>query len=124
MSWLLDTHVVLWWLTDDASLTDEVKEILDADTEVFLSTVSIWEIVIKQAIGKLDGPVDLAERTRRCGFQDLEIRADHAIEVAALPMLHRDPFDRMLIAQARREGLTIISRDGNIRRYPVRVLVA
>lgn len=124
MSWLLDTHVLLWWLADDPTLSAEVKEILDTSPQVFLSTISIWEIAIKQATGKLTGPADLAARTRQCGFQELAIHPEHALEVSQLPMAHRDPFDRMLVAQARCEKLTIITRDSNIQRYPVRVLTA
>src|SRR5438093_8868214 len=101
MSLLLDTHVVLWWLTDDPTLSADIKARLDHEPDVYVSCATIWEVATKQAIGKLKAPADLPERVRDSGFRPLPITADHAIAAARLPLVHRDPFDRMLIAQAR-----------------------
>jgi PIN domain nuclease of toxin-antitoxin system len=118
---LLDTHVVLWWLADDETLPAEVKETIDTEAEAFISAASVWEIAIKQALGKLTGPPDLFDVLDRSGLVELPIRSRHAAEAGRLPLLHRDPFDRMLVAQARCEGLTLLSRDPQVQRYEVPV---
>lgn len=123
-SLLLDTHIVIWWLADDPTLSGDVKIVLDVEPDVYLSAATVWEVAVKQAIGKLKQPPDLAERVRGSGFKILPITADHAITAARLPPVHRDPFDRMLVAQARCEGLTLLTRDPDIRRYDVPVLTA
>ncbi|MBB1246637.1 MULTISPECIES: type II toxin-antitoxin system VapC family toxin [Streptomyces] len=122
MRLLLDTHVVLWWLDDSAELSDEVKELLDTAPAVYLSAVSPWEIAIKQSLGKLAGPDDLAERARDSQFSPLAITAGHAVRAGRLPLIHRDPFDRVLVAQAQTEGLTLVTRDKYIPQYDVRVM--
>jgi PIN domain nuclease of toxin-antitoxin system len=116
---LLDTHVVLWWLTDDETLSDEVKQLIDTEVEVFISAASVWEIAIKQALGKLVGPPDLLDVLDRSGLLELPIRSRHAAAAGGLPLGHRDPFDRMLVAQARCEGLTLLSRDPQMQGYDV-----
>ncbi|MEV0132911.1 type II toxin-antitoxin system VapC family toxin [Dactylosporangium sp. NPDC050688] len=118
MSLLLDTHVVLWWLTDDDTLAEDVKERLDHDLNVYISPATIWEVAIKQSIGKLQ-PADLPERIQASGFRDLPITSAHAIAAGRLPLIHRDPFDRMLIAQAQLEELTLVTRDAHIQKYDV-----
>ena len=123
MSLLLDTHVALWGLTGDATLGAELLDRLRHDPDIFLSPVTIWEITVKQAAGKLGGPVDLAERVRDMGFREVPVTHTHAIVAGRLPMHHRDPFDRMLVAQARVEGLTLASRDASIHRYDIDTLV-
>lgn len=123
MSLLLDTHVVLWWLADDPSLSDEIKARLDHEADVYVSTVTVWEVAIKQAIGKLE-PADLPERILDSGFRELPVRSRHALAAGRLPLLHRDPFDRMLVAQARCEELTLVTRDFRCREYDVAVLPA
>ena len=124
MSLLLDTHVVLWWLADDLSLSAEIKDRLDHEPDVYVSSATVWEVAIKQAIGKLKEPADLAERVRNSGFRDLPIGSEHAIAAGRLPMIHRDPIDRMLIAQARCEDLTLVTRDSRCQQYEVAVLPA
>jgi PIN domain nuclease of toxin-antitoxin system len=119
---LLDTHVVIWWLTDDPSLSPEVKARLDHEPDVYVSAATIWEIAIKQAIGKIKEPENLPEIVRDSGFRHLPITADHAIVAGQLPLIHRDPFDRMLVAQARCENLTLASRDATVQQYDVAVL--
>lgn len=122
MSLLLDTHVVLWGITGDATLGLEFLDRLRSDPDIFLSPVSLWEIAIKQATGKLAGPPDLAERVRGMGFRELPVTHTHAIAAGRLPPHHRDPFDRMLVAQAATEGLTLATRDASIALYDVDVL--
>ncbi len=125
MNLLLDTHVLLWWL-DDPSVLSKTAEtaIRDLDNIVLVSAATFWEIVIKKAIGKLDAPDDLDQVLLDCGFTPLPVTVRHAIAVGSLPSHHRDPFDRMLVAQAMTEGLTVISRDAIVLRYPVAGMVA
>jgi PIN domain nuclease of toxin-antitoxin system len=123
VSLLLDTHVALWGITADPTLGDELLDRLRHDPDIFLSPVTLWEITIKQAAGKLAGPPDLAERVRDMGFRELPVAYAHAIAAGRLPVLHRDPFDRMLIAQAMVEGITLVTRDADIQRYELDLLV-
>ncbi|MEH0824422.1 MULTISPECIES: type II toxin-antitoxin system VapC family toxin [unclassified Micromonospora] len=122
MTLLLDTHVALWAITGDATLGVEFLDRLRHDPDVFLSPVSLLEITVKQQAGKLSGPPDLAERVRDMGFRELPVTHDHAITAGSLPPHHRDPFDRMLVAQAITEDLTLATRDASIPLYEVDVL--
>lgn len=122
MSLLLDTHVVLWWLIDDPTLAADVKNRLDHEPDIYVSPATIWEVAVKQSIGKLDKPADLPERIRDSGFRHLNITAEHGMAAGRLPLIHRDPFDRMLIAQAQVENLTLVTRDTQIHKYEVNVL--
>jgi len=119
---LLDTHVALWGLAGDAALSDEFLDRLRHDTDIYLSPVTVWEVAIKQTAGKLTGPADLAERVRDMGFRELPVTSTHALLAGRLPMHHRDPFDRMLVAQATVEGLTLATRDPDIHQYDVDTL--
>jgi PIN domain nuclease of toxin-antitoxin system len=120
---LPDTHVVLWWLGDDRALGARARQALaDPANTVYLSAVVVWEMRIKQAIGKLDLPDDFAEVLAEQAFVDLPVTVRHAHAVADLPMHHRDPFDRMLVAQARTEGLHLVTQDPLVARYDVPVL--
>jgi PIN domain nuclease of toxin-antitoxin system len=123
VSLLLDTHVALWGLTADTTLSDDLLDRLRHDPEIFLSPVTLWEITIKQTAGKLGGPADLAERVRDMGFRELRVTHAHAIAAGRLPVHHRDPFDRMLVAQAKTEGLTLVTRDADIQQYDVDLLI-
>ncbi|KPM51410.1 twitching motility protein PilT [Frankia sp. R43] len=123
MKLLLDTHVALWAITADPTLDEAFLDRLRHDPDVFLSPVTLWEITIKQAAGKLGGPSDLAEHVRGMGFAELPVNHAHAIAAGRLPVHHRDPFDRMLVAQATVEGLTLATRDANIQHYDVDLLV-
>lgn len=104
MKLLLDSHVILWWLADSPDLSDEMKNRIEFDPDVRVSVASIWELAIKQAVGKLSAPVGIPERVQAAGFDLVEITAEHAVRAARFPPVHRDPFDRVLIAQARVEG--------------------
>ncbi|MCY4482113.1 MAG: type II toxin-antitoxin system VapC family toxin [Spirochaetaceae bacterium] len=122
---LLDTHVLLWWLDDPASLqTPSRRLIADPRTRVFVSAAVAWEITIKRQLGKLEAPDDLEAALEEERFQHLPITVRHALAVAELPSIHADPFDRIQIAQAGLEGLTIVTRDGTIPRYDVPCLRA
>jgi PIN domain nuclease of toxin-antitoxin system len=119
MTLLLDTHVALWAITGDATLGEEFLDRLRHDPDILLSPVSLWEITIKQTAGKLAGPPDLAEQVRDMGFRELAVTHRHAIAAGRLPLHHRDPFDRMLVAQAAVEGVTLATRDASIALYDI-----
>jgi PIN domain nuclease of toxin-antitoxin system len=124
MRLLLDTHVVLWWLNASPELPDDLRDLLRTEADVYVSAASPWEIAIKQNLGKLEGSMDLAERARDMQFRELPITAEHGVRAGRLPPLHRDPFDRILVAQAQTEDLTVVTRDKWIPQYEVRVLSA
>ena len=122
---LLDTHVLLWWLTDDPRLGASARQtIADAQNEVFVSAATGWEVAIKRALGKLRAPDELETEIKDEGFVPLPITFRHAEQAGALPLLHRDPFDRVLIAQALAEDLILITNDERIKRYDVQTLAA
>lgn len=122
---LLDTHALLWWLADDPRLGPRAREqIARPAIPVHVSAATAWEIAVKRTLGKIAAPGDIREWIAREGFLELPIGCAHAIESAALPWHHRDPFDRLLIAQARLEDLELVARDDEIDRYEVRVLDA
>ncbi|CAA6604190.1 PilT protein domain-containing protein [Rhodospirillaceae bacterium LM-1] len=126
MRLLLDTHVLIWWLNDDEQLSSEArKAIADPGSEVFVSSASVWEIAIKQALGKLEFPVArISGIIEEAGFAPLGIEVAHAILAGSLPRHHDDPFDRMLIAQAKTEGMAIVTADAMFERYGVPALAA
>lgn len=121
---LLDTHVVLWELAGSREVSSVAQEAIEDATELLFSVVSFAEIGVKVGIGKLVVPTDLREQVQRSGMHILGLDADHGLAVADLPMHHRDPFDRLLIAQARAENLAIISADRRFADYDVRVIDA
>jgi PIN domain nuclease of toxin-antitoxin system len=116
---LLDTHVALWWLSDtDNRLSDQVRTLVDTETEVYLSAVSVWEVAIKHATGKTGWPDEVPDAVAACDLNPLPVIGAHGLLAAQLPAIHRDPFDRILIAQATIEGLTLVTSDEKIRAYP------
>jgi len=122
---LLDTHALLWALAADTSLSGEAAAaIADGRSEVFASAASAWEIEIKRALGKLEAPPDLVAAVEATGFEPLAIDMDHAVEAGRLPLHHSDPFDRLLVAQARLERLTLVTSDPQVARYEVQTLPA
>ena len=124
MSFLLDTHILLWFLENDSKLSNQVREvIINPNNLVFVSAISAWEISIKQSLGKLIAPNNLEEALRFSRLEVLAMTLAHGIKVADLPMHHKDPFDRMLIAQALVEGLTIITVDHKFKLYDVPLLI-
>jgi len=126
---LLDTHVLIWAVTEPEQLSLDCREALeDGANEVYVSAVSAWEIAIKQSFGKLDLP-EPAERwipevLRASGFDSLGVNLESALRVRALPWLHRDPFDRLLIAQAIQQELLLATRDAKLEGYGVPLLPA
>jgi PIN domain nuclease of toxin-antitoxin system len=124
MNLLLDTHVVLWWLADDPELKPNARSaISDTSNLVHISAVSLWEIVIKQGLGKLQLPEDWADILMREPFGQLPINFRHVLTVGKLPAIHRDPFDRLLVAQCLVEELTLVTRDTTLQRYDVPILL-
>lgn len=118
MNLLLDTHVVLWWLGDAPELSARARSLLgDPSSVLFLSAASVWEMRIKQSLGKLRLPSNFATVLAGQAIEPLPITHAHAHRIEKLPPIHRDPFDRLLIAQAECEGLTIVTRDQVFGRY-------
>jgi PIN domain nuclease of toxin-antitoxin system len=117
---LVDTHALLWWLTDDPDLSATAREALaEPANDVLVSTASVWEIAIKRARGKLTAPDDLPARIEAEGFGWLAVKAEHAWRVRDLPPHHRDPFDRLLVAQCLVEQMPIVSWDSCFGAYDV-----
>lgn len=127
MSYLLDTHIFLWWVLNHPNLSRLIRAaIADPTHDVYVSAASAWEMMIKSSIGKLTLPSSperwIKEQLRLNAFLPLPISIEHALAVASLPPLHKDPFDRIIIAQANVEGLTLITDDAIIPQYAVKVL--
>jgi PIN domain nuclease of toxin-antitoxin system len=123
MRLLLDAHAVLWWLANDPALSEEARDaIADPSSAVFVSAATAWEISIKQALGKLDAPSDLERQIELNRFEPLAITIGHAYAAGTLPRHHDDPFDRMLVAQAMAEQLTVLTSDPRIPLYGVSTL--
>lgn len=121
---LFDTHAFLWWMDQDESRlpTGTFNAIRRGDSDVHISVINAWEMAIKSAMGKLRSPHDVAAAAEHYGFAVLPVLLSHALAVRDLPLHHRDPFDRMLIAQALVEDLTLITTDPHMRRYDVPIL--
>ena len=121
MKLLLDTHMAIWWLAGDARMPEATIAAVEEAPEVMISAVSLWEIAIKQGTGRLDLPSGFVDALLE-DFTELAVRAEHVRALRGLPPIHRDPFDRMLVAQAIVEGSTLVTRDAEIARYDVPVL--
>lgn len=126
MNLLVDTHAVIWFITEDGQLPDQVKELIeDTSNTCFVSIASLWEMGIKYSLDKLDLKADLKkifELIDQSGFTILPITTTHILTNSALEFHHRDPFDRLMIAQAKSEGLTIVSRDGEFEDYNINLI--
>lgn len=117
---LLDTHIILWWMTDNKRLSKDALHLLsNPDNVIFVSSISIWELAIKISLGKLDMSPQFFVLLEQESFKELPITHKHALGLIDLPKIHRDPFDRMLIAQARVEKMTLITTDKDILRYDI-----
>lgn len=117
---LLDSHAVVWWLSEPKRLLPVARAAIeDPGNEIYVSAATIWELGLKAAKGKLTLPVGYDEALWSGGIEALAVTASHAVAAMELPPFHHDPFDRMLMAQAVREGLMLMTRDQMIRRYPV-----
>lgn len=120
MQCLLDTPVLLWWLGDSSQLSSKAKKcIIDGENDIYLSSVSIWEMRVKESLGKLSMPKKLLAVVQKQGILSLEMTWGHADAVKTLPYHHKDPFDRLLVAQAQVEGLSIVTKDEMIKKYGV-----
>ncbi len=123
MRLLLDTHVLIWWDAGQRLSSAARAAIREAD-EVFVSAASAWEIAIKASLGKVVSSRSVLQATVECGFVELPVTFAHTEQLATLPALHRDPFDRLLVAQALAENLSVVTRDPAIARYRVAVIAA
>ena len=128
MNLLLDTHLILWAATDPRRLSEDARLLLlDSANELFYSAASLWEIAIKRGLGRPDFQVD-PRRLRRMlplnGYRELLVTGEHGIAVETLPLLHKDPFDRLLLAQARTEGMVLLTKDQQLAEYgdPVKLV--
>lgn len=129
MKAILDTHCWLWWLTNPEKLGKECfKVIEDSNNEIYISTATSWEIAIKYSTGKLSLPEEpekfVLSRLERCGFSTLHIEHIHALRVSSLPLHHRDPFDRILIAQSQVENIPVITVDNKFNHYDIQIIKA
>lgn len=125
MQLLLDTHAYLWWNNEDAALGPAARDaVADPANAVYVSAATALEIAVKRAIGKLEFRRDIAESIAANAFSALPIGIEHAIASGELPLHHRDPFDRLLVAQAREEGMTLVTADAVMRAYDVATLDA
>jgi PIN domain nuclease of toxin-antitoxin system len=123
---LVDAHVLIWWLIDDhANLTDGARAaIADPANDIVVSAATVWQLAIKREKGRIRIPPDLGAAVEASGFSSIAVTSADAEEAARLPPHHQDPFDRILVAQARRLGAIVVSRDRAVARYDVEVLVA
>lgn len=124
---LLDTHVFLWWILDDPRLSSRARRVIaDGRNELFFSAASGWEIAIKAQLGRITLPEDperfIPGQLACNGIESLPITLSHALHVHTLPLLHRDPFDRLLVAQAQLEGLPLVTADPHIPQYAVQII--
>jgi PIN domain nuclease of toxin-antitoxin system len=121
---LLDTHILLWWLGDSPRLSKKARRAIEESEAVFVSAVSAWEIELKRARGLLRAPDNLEATLRARDLQTLSLTVPHAIAAGRLPLYHRDPFDRMLVAQASLESLTLLTADKQQAAYGIPVILA
>jgi PIN domain nuclease of toxin-antitoxin system len=125
MNLLLDTHVLLWWLNDEPILSKKSRAaIAEGKNLVFVSAAVVWEIRIKEALGKLEIPRNFKRVLESQPFEMLDITVEHAHAVKDLPAHHQDPFDRMLVAQAKVEGFTLLTHDARLKKYKVSLMEA
>lgn len=124
MKLLLDTHALIWWLSDDDRIGPSARALVaDPGNDVLVSVVSLWEIVVKVRVGKLEADIrEIAGACERSGFISIGLRPDHLRLLTTLPMHHRDPFDHLLIAQAMAEDAAFVTDDRHAARYPVRTV--
>ena len=127
MKVLLDTHAFLWWIADDPRISSSASEIIaDGRNDLFLSAASVWEIAIKSWLGRLQLPenpdIYLTEQMALNAVQSLSISMHHALRIYSLPDIHKDPFDRIMIAQALSEKMPILTMDRNIPKYDIQTI--
>lgn len=119
-SYLLDTHILLWWLSDDKKLPKKISNLIEeAENDIILSSVTIWEIMIKKSLNKLTVPDNLEEVLDENNIQIISMTSEHAFYLEKLPLIHNDPFDRLLISQAIVDNLIFVTVDTIIPKYQV-----
>ena len=124
MRLLLDTHVYIWTLSDSRKLSAKARRLIDEAEEIYVSAATIWEMAIKSGLGKLEGdPSEYVASIQRSGYRELAVTAAHGGAILALEMHHKDPFDRLLIAQAIEEGLQLLTSDELLARYSNQVIL-
>lgn len=121
---LLDTNALLWLLGDDKRLSSSARAAIESASEILISEVSLWEISIKINIGKLNPIAGIYETIENLGFRRLHIKDSHLAKYESLPLIHRDPFDRMLVTQALTEKLTLLTSDEILKEYGVKIILA
>ncbi|MCJ8314997.1 MAG: type II toxin-antitoxin system VapC family toxin [Saccharospirillaceae bacterium] len=122
---LLDTHVFIWWISGNELLGENAREMIaNPVNEVYVSAATVWEMSIKKQLGKLEAPDDIEQVVTQSGFLPLPISMFHAQQAGTLPTHHKDPFDRMLIAQAQADGLVVVTKDEFFPHYGIRLLDA
>ena len=121
---LLDTHVLVWWARDDPRLGSGARHTIRTATDACVSIVTAWEIAIKRGLGKLEAPDDLDQQLQLKRFTELPVHLRHVNALSRLPDLHRDPFDRILVAQCLRDDLVMVSHDEHVLAYPMKSLRA
>lgn len=120
MNYLLDTHIILWWLTNPKQIAVRASKIIaDKENSIFISNASLWEMAIKKSLGRLTLPRNIVEILQTEGFQFMPIGHEEALGISDLLQIHQDPFDRMLVMQAKLYNCVLITRDKNIMNYPV-----
>jgi PIN domain nuclease of toxin-antitoxin system len=125
MKFLLDTHIYLWWLEDSPALPASARKMIETAEAVFISSASLWESAIKSGMGKLDvNQEELVSGIRESGFEELPVRSEHTVSLLRLANHHKDPFDRMLLAQALSEPLHLLTADSILARYSDLVIIA
>ncbi|MEO8051531.1 MAG: type II toxin-antitoxin system VapC family toxin [Acidobacteriota bacterium] len=124
MNLLLDSHILLWWLSGSRRLPPAARKAIADSARAYVSAATVWEIAIKIALGKLEFRGEIAEQLTMNNLLPLAVTVPHAVAAGALPVHHSDPFDRMLIAQAKLESLTLVTHDARLRDYGVHVLIA
>jgi PIN domain nuclease of toxin-antitoxin system len=123
MRFLIDTHVLVWFVSDPRKLPDDVHDALrDFDNEVWVSAATFWEIAMNRERGRMKFHGDVAESLRAASFLELPVRGAHYEAAVALPPIHKDPFDRLLVAQAMAEGMVLVTHDGALAAYNVPML--
>jgi PIN domain nuclease of toxin-antitoxin system len=123
MKLLLDTHILIWWLSQEQRLSQaEIDLITDSDNFIFVSAATAWEIAVKKMIGKLEAPDDLPAALAINNFLELPITVEHSQKLYQLPLHHHDPFDRIMVAQAMSENLTFMTRDAKIALYDIKTI--
>lgn len=123
--YLLDTHVLLWWLAEPDKISNAGRQIIaNRSNVIFVSSVSFWEMSIKNGLGKLTLPNNILTISKSEGFKILPLQPEEGLSVADLPNIHQDPFDRILVTQAKYNNLVLLTRDQKIQEYPIATILA